>query len=158
MHVREVMTMDPISCLPSDSAQAAAELMRRHNTGVLPVVEARHNQRVVGVVTDRDLCMTVIADGKAPGTSLVKDSMTAQVVSCRPDDDVAKVEALMRENLIRRIPVISDRDTLQGIVSIADLLRKGDRQPTDPAGQALKEIAKPTSEASKPRAGQPAAA
>lgn len=149
MFIRDIMTKSPISCVPSNTVQKAAQLMRDHDIGVIPVVESEQSQKLLGVITDRDLCMTIVADAKDASTAHVKDSMTATVVSCYPEDDLQKAETLMRDNQVRRIPIIDKENKLQGILSIADVLRRSNL----PAGETLKDISQPTSEASKPRAG-----
>lgn len=90
MRIKHVMTKDPHCCLPSDSAEKAAGIMRDEHAGVVPVVASAENRRIVGVVTDRDLCMNVVAEGRDPHTTTVEECMTTRVVSCSPNDAVEK--------------------------------------------------------------------
>jgi CBS domain-containing protein len=118
MQVKNVMTKDPKHCVPSDSAQHAAAIMREEHAGIVPVVEGPDTRTLVGVVTDRDLCMNVVAEGLDPRTVPVERCMTLKVVTCTPDDSVDRVTELMQENQIRRVPVVGDGHELQGIVAL----------------------------------------
>ena len=80
MKVKNVMTKDPKFCVPSDSAQHAAGIMRDEHAGIVPVVESAQSAKIVGVVTDRDLCMNVVAEGHDPKSVLVEQCMTTKVV------------------------------------------------------------------------------
>src|SRR2546428_8018427 len=101
MRIKDVMTKDPRGCLPSDTAQLAASIMRDEKAGIVPVVESQQDRRIVGVVTDRDLCMNVVAEGRDPRAVLVDECMTTAVVTCRPHDSVEPATPLMRQNQIR---------------------------------------------------------
>jgi CBS domain-containing protein len=153
MKVREIMTKDPDCCLPGDSAQKAAKIMKQVDVGVVPVIASGLDQKVVGIVTDRDLCLNVIAEGRDPARVTVEACMTGKVVSCRPNDDVQRAAHLMQENQIRRIPVVDDDGTIIGIVSLADIAQGEAVEPAR-TGETLKEVSEPASEASKPRAAQ----
>ena len=83
---REVMTKDPASCAPTDTVIKAAQLMKQHDVGSLPVVES--DQRLVGIVTDRDLVVKVLAAGRGVEQAAVKEAMTSNPASCREDDDL----------------------------------------------------------------------
>src|SRR5262249_44821153 len=120
-------------------------------TGVIPIVESQQNRRLVGIVTDRDLCVEVIAKGKNGNEVRLQECMTRNPVSCGPDDDLDDILKLMTENQIRRIPAVDSRNIVQGIVSLADVVLRGQTQ-TGQTRQTLSEISEPTAEASKPRA------
>src|SRR6185436_4291711 len=124
MKVKNVMTKDPKRCVPSDSAQHAAAIMRDEHAGIVPVVDSVDNRTLVGVVTDRDLCMNVVAEGFDPRTVAVERCMTIKLVTCTPDDSVDRVTELMRENQIRRVPVVGEQHELQGIVALADVVER----------------------------------
>jgi CBS domain-containing protein len=151
MRVKQVMTKDPSCCVPSDTAQKAASIMREQDTGVIPVIENEQSQRVVGVVTDRDLCMNVVAEGRDPRTVRVEECMTTVVVACAPNDSMAKATELMKQNQIRRVPVVDEQRTLIGIVSLADVVERGEVKATE-VHETLKTISAPTRHPSKPRA------
>ena len=153
MQIKEVMTANPTCCIPSDTAQTAAIIMRDEDTGIVPIVEGKGDRQLVGVVTDRDLCVGVIAN--AATTDLlnvpIEQCMTTKVISCKPDEDVDAVLVAMQENQIRRVVVVDDENKIQGIVSMADLMNRG-KVEKGAIRETLKSISKPTGEPSKPRA------
>ena len=157
MRVKHVMTKDPLCCVPSDSAQRAASLMREAGAGAIPVVESAERRRLVGIVTDRDLCMKVVAEGKEPDATAVEDCMTLKVVSCTAADSIQKATELMKENQIRRVTVIDAEGCLQGIVALADVVERGDVKPTE-TDDTLKKVSAPSAVPSKPRAASSRAA
>jgi CBS domain-containing protein len=118
---------------------------------IVPVIENEQSQKIVGVVTDRDLCMNVVAEGRDPRSVHVDECMTDVVVACAPDDSVEKATELMRENQIRRVPVVNDHRELQGIVSMADVVGRAEIKTTQ-THETLKRVSAPTPQASKPRA------
>lgn len=122
MNVREVMTPDPRSMLPSDSIQSAAKIMREEDTGVVPVVEL--GGLLIGVVTDRDIVVRSVADGDSP-SGLVREVLTTDLVVATPDMSTKDAAKLMGEHQVRRLPVV-DNGRLVGIVSLGDLaVREG---------------------------------
>jgi len=151
MKIKHVMTKDPTCCVPSDTAQRAASIMREQDAGVVPVIENEQSLKIVGVVTDRDLCMNVVAEGRDPKSTPVEACMTTAVVSCSPNDSVEKATHLMRENQIRRVPVIDEQRKLVGIVSMADVVGRANVKTTE-THETLKTVSAPTGEPSKPRA------
>ena len=151
MRVKHLMTKDPTCCLPSDSAQRAAAIMRDEGVGIVPVIDNEQHRAVVGVVTDRDLCMNVVAEGREPASTPVEACMTTTVVTCAPGDAVAQATQLMKENQIRRVPVVDEHGILQGIVAMADLVERADLKPTE-THATLKCVSTPSGEPSKPRA------
>jgi CBS domain-containing protein len=122
MRIKHIMTKNPTCSVPSDSAQRAASIMRHEHAGIVPVIDNEQSRRIVGVVTDRDLCMTVVAEGRDPRAVPVEQCMTTTVVTCSPADSVESVTELMRENQIRQIPVVDERGELRGIVALADVV------------------------------------
>jgi CBS domain-containing protein len=151
MKITHVMTKDPTCCVPSDTVQRAASIMRDQNAGVVPVIENEQSQKIVGVVTDRDLCMNVVAEGRDSRTTQVHESMTTTVVSCASQDSIEKATELMRENQIRRIPVVDEQRRLVGIISMADIVGRANVRTVE-THETLKTVSAPTSEPSKPRA------
>jgi CBS domain-containing protein len=151
MKIKHVMTKDPTCCVPSDTAQRAAKIMRDEDTGVVPIIENEQSRKVIGIVTDRDLCMNVVAEGRDPRATQVHEAMTTTVVSCSPQDSVDKATELMRENQIRRIPVVDEQHRLVGIVAMADIVGRANVRTTE-THETLKTVSAPTSEPRKPRA------
>jgi CBS domain-containing protein len=150
MNVRDVMTTDPSCCVPDDTVIRAARMMKFMDTGVVPVVESDRSRKLVGIVTDRDLCLAIVAEGQDPKSMHVQRCMTTAVVTCEPDESVETALALMRENQIRRLPVVDRQGYVEGIVSMADIVRMGEVHPDDML-ETLKEISEPTDASSKPR-------
>jgi CBS domain-containing protein len=114
--IGELMSRDPITCPPDAAIRTAAELMRDRDIGVVIVVDG---DEVRGIVTDRDIAIRAVADGRGPETPL-SDVLSGQVVTVAPEDRVEKVIDLMREHAVRRIPVV-EGGRLAGVISIGDL-------------------------------------
>ena len=136
MKVSEVMTRDVQTVSPDQSAREAAGFMLRADAGAIPVTEG---DRLIGMITDRDIAVRGVAEGHGPDTP-VRELMTNDIVSARPDDDTDDVAARMSEAQVRRIPVIDDQQKLCGIVSLADLSQQGD---DGAAEQALEGVSQP---------------
>ena len=118
MNIRDVMTSNPRTVSPNDTIQNAARIMRDEDTGAVPVVE---NGRPVGMVTDRDIVVRAVANGELNGP--VRDVVSGNVVTARPDMSTKEAAQLMSEYQVRRLPVV-ENDCLVGIVSIGDLAVK----------------------------------
>ena len=123
MKVRDIMTPNPIVCIADDSALDAAFQMKIHSIGSLPVVSGITTRRLVGMVTDRDLCMAVIARGFQPQGVFVRSAMTRDPIACGPEATLEYCAQLMEHAQVRRIPVIDKRGAVVGIVAQADLVK-----------------------------------
>jgi CBS domain-containing protein len=123
MKVETIMTKEPVCCSPSDTMQAVAQLMRQHDVGAIPVVSDFVSKRLVGIITDRDLCIAGMANGKDPRTTKIESHFTANVVSCFSEDPLEVCEQKMKQNRIRRIPVVDKQNRCIGIIVQADLAR-----------------------------------
>lgn len=121
MKCNEVMTDNPACCLPGDSARDAARVMRRERMGPVPVVSDDRTRELIGIVTERDLAIKVVAELRDPNNTIVSDVMTSTIVVCREDDDLSSAIAAMEEHQIRRIPVIDHGGRIVGIISQADI-------------------------------------
>ncbi len=141
MRIQDIMTKDP-SCVTADaSVREAAQVMKREDVGIVPVVEGQSERRLIGVVTDRDIAIRCIADGK-DGTCRVRDVMsTDDLATCRENDEVDNLMSAMRTEKVRRIPIVDERGSLVGIVSQADVLRK--TSDTSRAGETVERISEP---------------
>ncbi len=124
MKCNEVMTDNPVCCLPNDSVGQAARVMRREHIGPVPVVSDERTKEIIGIVTDRDLAIKVVAESRDPNRTTVGDVMTHTIVVCREDDDLTSAIAAMEEYQIRRIPVIDQGGHLVGIISQADFAER----------------------------------
>ena len=120
MKVAQVMTPAPLACGPETNLGEIAALMRDANCSIVPVVDLLG--RVVGVVTDRDICMAATARHAAPSEIMAKQLSPRAAVCCRPEDDVTAALELMKTHRVRRLPVTSESGALHGIVSIDDIL------------------------------------
>ena len=118
---REVMTKDPSTCEPGDLVSKVASVMKQEDVGSIPVVESESSKRLVGIVTDRDLVVKVLASGRAVEQATVKDAMTPNPASCREDDDVEQAMKLMKERQVRRMPIVDGSGRLAGIIAQADV-------------------------------------
>ena len=140
MKIREVMSPNPVCCLPTDSAQRVARIMCERSIGSVPVVMDQDSRKLVGLITDRDLCCSVVADGLDPKTTTIEKFMTLNPVTCREEEDVESCERLMQEHQIRRIPVVNAEDSVIGIVAQADLALK---DKSERVSKTVAEISKP---------------
>ncbi len=124
MRVQEIMTKEPSCVTPDATVREAAQVMKREDVGIVPVVESGAERRLVGVVTDRDIAIRCVADGK-DGSCRVRDVMSAgDLATARPNDDVNDVMSVMGREQVRRIPIVDERGSLVGIVAQADVARK----------------------------------
>ena len=141
MQVRDVMTKDPACVTPGATIREAAQLMQRENVGIVPVVEEKGTNRLLGVVTDRDIAIRVVAEGRDAGTRVSDVMSSSRLRTCTLDDDVDAVMEAMADEQLRRIPIVDDRGMLVGIVAQADIVRK--TRDEDKAGNTVKEISEP---------------
>jgi len=117
---RDVMTKDPASCTASDTIVKVAGLMKQHDVGSVPVVESA-DKRLVGIVTDRDIVVKVVAAGRGAEQATVKEAMTPNPACCREDDDLEQAMKLMKERQVRRMPIVDGSGRLSGIIAQADV-------------------------------------
>lgn len=136
MKIRDVMTPEVRTIAPSSTIQEAARLMAETDVGALPVAE---NDRLVGMITDRDIAVRAIASGLAPATP-VREAMSPEIKYCFADDEVDEVCENLADQQLRRLPVVDADKKLVGIVSLADLAKHGDNDST---GEALEGITRP---------------
>lgn len=141
MKAREIMTKDPRTVTPDTGLQEVARLMQQEDVGIIPVVEAGGTS-LLGVVTDRDIALRVVGEGKDPKTTKVGDVMSKGVTTGKQDDSVDDVMELMGREQIRRIPIVDDRGALVGIVAQADVVReaRNDRK----AERTVEQISQPS--------------
>ena len=133
MKVSDVMTPNPRTVQLSDTIEDAAKIMRDEDTGAVPVIE---DDRVVGMITDRDIVIRAVADGDFECT--IDDIVSDDVVCATPEMTTAEAAELMGEHQIRRLPVVDDDDRLVGIVSIGDIAVKEGRDAR--TGETLENI------------------
>ena len=134
--ISEVMTTDVETIEADQTVREAASFMLRADAGSIPVTDG---ERLIGMITDRDIAVRGVAQGRGPDTT-VRELMTDDVVSVRADDNVEDVAAKMSEAQVRRVPVIDQDDKLCGIVSLGDLSRETGGEA---ASQALEGVSRP---------------
>jgi CBS domain-containing protein len=124
MKAKDIMTKKPKTVTPETSVREAARLMKQEDVGVLPVVDRDGSDRLVGIVTDRDIALRHVAEGHDSSSCPVREAMTSNVRTARENDDVEDVMDLMGSEQVRRIPVVDERGSLVGIVAQADIVRE----------------------------------
>jgi CBS domain-containing protein len=137
MQVRDLMTRDVTTAHPEESVQWAAHAMAELDVGILPVGE---HDRLVGMITDRDIALRCIAQGKGPSTK-VREIMTTDVKYCFADQDIDDVAANMADIQLRRLPVLDRDKRLVGIISLGDIATSDE---SEQAAEALSGISRPT--------------
>ena len=123
MLVREILTRDPEVIPPDASIRDAAQKMRHLNVGMLPVCDGT---RLVGAITDRDLAIRAMAEGRDPSLTQVASVMSAPPFFCFDDDHLEEAATIMEEKQIRRLPVLDRQKRLVGIIALADLALRSD--------------------------------
>ena len=137
----DVMTPDPTCCQASDAVVNAAEIMKIEDVGAVPVVDARDSRKLAGIITDRDIVVQVIAEGRDPKSVRIEEVMSRNAVTCRPDEDVQNAMDRMAQHQVRRIPVVDGKDRVVGIISQADILTRMD-QP-EKSANVIENISQP---------------
>ena len=137
----EVMTKTPACCLPSDSVSSVAQLMKKENVGSIPVIESEETKKLLGIVTDRDLALQVVAKALDAKSTKAADVMTHKIITCRSDDDIQKAVDAMANHQLRRILVVDNDHKIVGIISQADVATRSNRP--DEVAEMVKEISQP---------------
>jgi CBS domain-containing protein len=141
---RDVMTPDPARCTPNTSVEDVARMMVQNDCGEIPVVDT--DDRVIGVVTDRDIVCRVVAEGKNPMGYTAEACMSESVVTVDEGAPLEEVIAMMETHQIRRVPVIADGGRCTGIISQADLART---EPEHEVAELVREVSQQTRHASR---------
>jgi len=132
MKISELMTTDVRTCWINEPLDRAAKLMWELDCGSLPVLD--QNGRVLGMITDRDVCMAAYTQAQLLGRIPVSRAMSAALHSCKPHEDLDQVEKRMRSHQVRRLPVVDDEGHLCGILSLADIAQRAAREAKGKAG------------------------
>ena len=123
----EVMTKNPVCCLPNDMVAKVEKSMKRKNVGSIPVIENEKTRKLVGIVTDRDLALKIVAKELDAKSTKVEAVMTRKVVTCSAEDDLQKALDAMSEHQLRRIPVVDNDNKILGIIAQADVATRVDK-------------------------------
>jgi CBS domain-containing protein len=134
--IRNVMTPNPTAVEPSTPVVEAARIMKNQDIGPVPIVEG---ERLVGVVTDRDIVLRVIAEQKDPQSTTVGDIASTDLVTIDPQQSLDEALRLMAQNQVRRLPVVEEDGRLVGIVAQADIAQQGADQKT---GEVVEQISR----------------
>ena len=134
--IRELMTSNPRSSQADKPVIEAAKIMRDEDVGLVPIVEG---DRLVGTLTDRDIAIRLVAEGKDPASTPVKDVASRDLVTVDPDQDLDEALRLMAQHQVRRLPVVEEDGKLVGVVAQADVARQSDDKKT---GEVVERISK----------------
>jgi CBS domain-containing protein len=124
MKVQRIMTENVATCSPESSLAAAAGLMWQHDCGIIPVVDGA--RKVIGIITDRDICMSVAMNHRLASEITVGEVISGQVFACSPDDDISQALGVMQRNRVLRVPVVDEAGRLQGILSMNDVVLRAE--------------------------------
>ena len=140
MKAQDIMTKNPRTVTPETDVREAAQIMKSENVGVVPVVESSGSKKLVGLLTDRDIAVRVVAEGKT--SARVQEIMSGSPRTVKAGDSVDDVMDLMGKQQVRRVPVVDDRGDLVGIVAQADVVReaKDDKK----AERTIEKISEPS--------------
>ena len=152
MKARDVMTPDPTSCKPSDDLRSVLRIMKSEDCGMVPIVEGNGDNKVVGVVTDRDIALYLGTNDSRPSEVRVSEAMTRDLVSVTPDADIKEVSRQMQEAQVRRV-LVTEGTRLAGVISTADLARASAHSRNDKMGEEVERVMEKVSEdtGSRPR-------
>lgn len=141
MQVREIMTREPGVCTPETRIQDVARMMAEHDCGEIPVVESSRSKRPVGVVTDRDIALRVVAQGRDPSHVTARDCMSSPVHTVTPDTEVESACQILEQHQVRRVPVVDERGEICGVVSQADIATFASERDT---AEVVRSISQPS--------------
>jgi CBS domain-containing protein len=139
LRCRDIMTRDVTTCSPESNLREVADKMEDDDVGSIPVIE---NGRLIGLVTDRDIVCRVIAEGKDTRTTTAREAMTADLITCTPDESIIEAIHKMGEHQVRRIPVCDPGGRLQGFIAIGDIALEAERDRD--LACVLEQISRPT--------------
>jgi len=126
MKVKDLMKPDVKRCADYCTLNSAAQLMWDHDVGCVPVVDK--DDHIIGMLTDRDICMNAYIQGGPLTGATVSSAMSKEVFSCRPEDEIALAEKIMREKQVHRLPVVDTGGKLVGIISLNDIAHEAVRE------------------------------
>ncbi|MEZ0229179.1 MAG: CBS domain-containing protein [Planctomycetota bacterium] len=149
MLVKDVMTKDLAFCTPQDGCIAAAKLMKAEDVGSIPIVRDANSKKLVGILTDRDICIQVVAEERNALEVTCEAIMATSLVTVKPDDDLERCAELMQENQVRRIPVVDEKGALAGIVAQADVAQEA--EDAEVVKETVEQVSKPSRAVKAPK-------
>ncbi|MCI0423246.1 MAG: CBS domain-containing protein [Acidobacteria bacterium] len=142
---KDFMTQDPTCCVPNESVERAAQLMMAEDVGSIPVIDDSYSRKLIGILTDRDIALRIVAEARDAGHTAVRDVMTKTPLCCGTDDDVQLALDTMARSQVRRVPIVDSHNRVVGIIAQGDVAtRFGQPEKT---AQVVKEISRPAVEA-----------
>ena len=151
MRAQEIMSSNPACCTPNATVQDVARIMKEHDCGCVPVVDSLDSRRLLGVVTDRDLAVRGLAEGKGADAS-VDGVMTKSPYTARPETDLREIQEAMAERQLRRVPIVDADGCCVGIIAQADLARSaGERVSERDVAVVVERISEPAPESGASR-------
>ena len=153
MKASDVMTPNPTARRPEDDLKSVLEVMKQENVGIVPITEGNGEQRVVGVVTDRDIALHLGESDRRPSEARASEAMTTDIVSVGPDADIHEVSRKMQNAQVRRV-LVTEGKRLLGVIATADLARASASSDRDKVGEEVEKVMEKVSEdtGSRPRA------
>ena len=137
MKVQDIMTKDPSCVTPDATVREAAQVMGREDVGIVPVIAGESDKKLLGVVTDRDIALRVVAEGREPDSTKVAEIASQNLATVDPQQDIDEALRLMAEHQVRRLPVVEEDGRLVGILAQADVARHLDASRT---GEVVEQI------------------
>ena len=137
----EVMTREPACCEPGEAITKVAGIMKREDVGAVPVVESHEDRKLIGMITDRDIVVRVVAEGTSADRATVRDAMSSNPASVSESDDIERAVQLMAERQVRRMPVVNENGRLVGIIAQADVATRVNRD--EKTGELVEAISEP---------------
>ena len=137
----DVMTREPVAVEPDEAIGRVAELMRSQDVGAVPVIETKASRQLIGIITDRDIVVKVVAAGRDPRSTPVRQAMTGNPSTCREDEDVNDAVSRMSDRQVRRMPVVDAEGRLCGIIAQADIATRVKKDKT--TGELVEAISEP---------------
>jgi len=128
---KEIMTRNPECCEEEDSVTVAVNIMKDLDCGIVPVVSSHSINKIVGVVTDRDICMYTVGNDLQPSNVAARDCMTPTPITCREDVSVSAAISLMKEHSIRRLVITDDDNRVTGVLSQSDIVARNGEEPAE---------------------------
>lgn len=141
MLVKDVMAKDLAFCTPQQGVIEAARLMKTEDVGAIPVVQDEKGKKLIGIITDRDICVGIVAAGKNANEVKIDSLMSRDLVTAKPDDDLERCADLMKRSQVRRIPITDKSGILVGIVAQADLAQESESAET--VKETVKQVSRP---------------
>jgi CBS domain-containing protein len=139
MKIQDLMTRNPKFVTPETPVREAARLMKDEDVGIVPVVDNERSLHLVGVITDRDIALRIVAEGRSADT-VVRDVMSAEALAtCPPNADIDDAMDKMAAEQVRRIPIVDERGSLVGVVSQADVVRKANNEKAERTVERISE-------------------